>query len=146
MRLTAQADAMGIPLPGRDVGAEAESGSHAYLYDVVLDQLKTIAQRVDDRVAANLAKGAARQVKYLKEIDRNGSLFDAHELDDIARLLGRRPDSLDDGRADLAAAARDGRVAFEDYLLYHWDRLVRDDWLMKASSGAMYERGWPALT
>jgi aminoglycoside phosphotransferase (APT) family kinase protein len=146
MRLTAQADAMGIELPGRDVGQEAQPGAHAYLYDVVLDQLKGIVERVDDRVAANLAKGAARQVKYLKEIDRNGGLFDEHELDDLGRLLGRTPTSLDEGRSDLADAARDGRVAFEDYLLYHWNRLVRDDWLMKASSGAMYERGWPALT
>jgi hypothetical protein len=146
MRLTAQADAMGIELPGREVDAETEAGGHAYLYDVVLDQLKGIVDRVDDRVASNLAKGAARQVKYLKEIDRNGAEFDEHEIDDIARLLGRSPASLDDGRIDLAAAARDGKVSFEDYLLYHWSRLTRDDWLMKPSSGAMYERGWPALS
>ena len=37
---------------------------------------------VDDRVASNLAKGAARQVKYLKEIDRNGAMFETDELDD----------------------------------------------------------------
>ena len=146
MRLTAQADAMGIELPGRDVDVEAEARPHAYLYDVVLDQLKGIVDRVEDRVAANLAKGAARQVKYLKEIDRNAALFEADELHDLGRLLGRVPDSIEEGRVDLAAAANDGKVEFDDYLLYHWNRLVRDDLLMKPSSGAMYDRSWPALT
>jgi hypothetical protein len=145
MRLTAQADAMGFELPGRDVEDESEVGSHAYLYDVVLDQLKGIVERVDDRVASNLAKGAARQVKYLKEIDRNGASYERDELDDVRRLLGATPATVDDGRVALADAARDGKVALDDYLLYHWNRLIRDDWLMKPSSGAMYERAWPAL-
>lgn len=145
MRLTAQADAMGIELPGRDVGGEAAPRSHAALYDTVLGQLKGIVDRADDRAISSLAKGAARQVKYLKEIDRNGQLFEERELDDIGRLLGRMPKSLGEGRAELADAARAGAVSFEDYLLYHWARLTRDDWMMKPSSGAMYERGWPAL-
>ncbi len=145
MRLTAEADAMGIELPGRDVGEEAQSRAHAALYDTVLGQLKGIVDRADDRAVSSLAKGAARQVKYLKEIDRNGRLFEERELDDIGRLLGRMPPSLGEGRAELARAARDGDVGFEDYLLYHWARLTRDDWMMKPSSGAMYERGWPAL-
>jgi aminoglycoside phosphotransferase (APT) family kinase protein len=145
MRLTAQADAMGIDLPGRDVGVEAAPRSHATLYDEVLDQLSGIVEASDDRATASRAKGAARQVKYLKEIDRNGALFDAHELDDIGRLLGRTPRSLDDGRQALAASAREGRIDFEDYFHYHWERLIRDDWLMRRASGALYERGWPAL-
>ena len=145
MRLTAQADAMGIELPGREVGGEAQPRAHAALYDAVLGQLKGIVDRADDRAVSSLAKGAARQVKYLKEIDRNGQLFEERELDDIGRLLGKAPSSLDEGRADLANAARDGNVGFEDYLLYHWARSTRDDWMMKPSSGAMYERGWPAL-
>ena len=145
MRLTAQADAMGIELPGRGIGDEAEPAAHARLYDVVLGQLRGIVERTDDRAVSSLAKGAARQVKYLKEIDRNGRTFEERELDDVGRLLGRMPKSLVEGRAELAAAAREGKVAFEDYVLYHWARLIRDDWMMRSASGAMYERGWPGL-
>ena len=145
MRLTAQADAMGIDLPGRAVGDEAQPRSHAALYDTVLAQLKGIVDRADDRAVSSLAKGAARQVKYLKEIDRNGQLFEERELDDLGRLLGRPPKSLGEGRARLAEAARDSKVGFDDYVLYHWARLTRDDWMMRQSSGAMYERGWPEL-
>jgi hypothetical protein len=145
MRLTAQADAMDIELPGRVVVEEATPGSHATLYDVVLGQLRGVVERVDDRVTAAMVKGAARQIKYLKEVDRNGFLFEESELDDLAQLLRRRPASLDDGRVALAAAARAGKVALEEYLLYHWQRLVRDDWMMRTASGAMYERNWPVL-
>jgi aminoglycoside phosphotransferase (APT) family kinase protein len=145
MRLTAQADAMGIELPGREITDEAPPRPHASLYDAVLAQLRGIVDRVEDRAVSNLAKGAARQVKYLKELDRNSPRFEAHELDDLGRLLGHMPASLAEGRADLAAAARDGEVELDDYLLYHWARLTRDDWMMREASGAMYERGWPAL-
>jgi aminoglycoside phosphotransferase (APT) family kinase protein len=145
MRLTAQADAMGIELPGREIHDEAAPRPHAALYDGVLAQLRDIAERADDRALSNLAKGAARQVKYLKELDRNSGLFEERELDDLGRLLGRMPASVAAGRADLAAAARAGTIGFDDYLLYHWARLIRDDWMMRQSSGAMYERGWPPL-
>ena len=91
------------------------------------------------------AKGAARQVKYLKELDRNRALFDEREVDDIGRLLGHTPVTLAAGRVELATAAREGKVELDDYLLYHWMRFTRDDWMMRESSGDMYERGWPAL-
>jgi hypothetical protein len=145
MRLTAQADAMGIELPGREIGDEAPPRPHAGLYEAVLGQLRDIVDRVDDRAVSNLAKGAARQVKYLEGLDRNRGLFEERELDDIGRLLGRMPKTLEEGRAELADAARDGKVEFEEYLLYHWARLTRDDWMMRSASGAMYERGWPEL-
>jgi aminoglycoside phosphotransferase (APT) family kinase protein len=145
MRLSAQADAMGIELPGRDVDDEAEPQHHAVLYDNVLDQLRDIVDRADDRAVSNRAKGAARQVKYLKGLDRNSRFFEDREIDDIGWLLGRVPTSLGEGRAELAAAARDGKVELDDYLLYHWARVTRDDWMMREASGAMYERAWPEL-
>lgn len=146
MRLTALAAALGVELPGREVEGEDEPRDHALIYDTVLAQLQGIAGRVEDRAAAAMAKGAARQVKYLKEIDRNGRRFEQAELDDIGRLLGRPHRSLGDARSRLAAAALDRTVPVEDYLLYHWRRLVRDDHLLRTASGALYERTWPQLT
>ena len=145
MRLTAQADAMGIELPGRAVDDEAPPVPHAALYDAVLGQLREIVGRADDRAVANLAKGAARQVKYLAGLDRNRAWFEEHELDDLGRLLRHLPATVEAGRTELATAARDGKVELDDYLLYHWARLVRDDWMMRDASGSMYERAWPEL-
>jgi aminoglycoside phosphotransferase (APT) family kinase protein len=145
MRLTAHADALGIALPGREICDEAPPPAHAAMYDRVLAQLKEIVDRVDDAAVSNLAKGAARHLKYLKELDRNAHVFEEQELDDLGRLLRRVPMSVQEGRADLAAAAREGKVTLEEYLLYHWARLRRDDWMLRESSGSMYERAWPAL-
>jgi aminoglycoside phosphotransferase (APT) family kinase protein len=146
MRLTAQADALGIELPGRTVPDEAPPLPHAGLYEHVLGQLRDLVERVDDRAVSNLAKGAARQVKYLKELDRNRVLFEERELDDLGRLLDGTPPTLAAGREALVDAAREGKVDLDDYLLYHWARLVRDDWMMRDASGSMYARGWPELT
>jgi hypothetical protein len=52
---------------------------------------------------------------------------------------------LTDARADLAAAAREGTVAADDYLLYHWRRMAHDDHLLRTASGALYERAWPSV-
>ena len=130
MRVTAQADAMGIELPGRDVLDEAPPLPHDALYESVLGQLRAIVDRVDDRAVSNLAKGAARQLKYLKELDRNRARFEDRELDDLGRLLEHAPATLAAGRTELATAARDGKVELDDYLLYHWARLTRDDWMI----------------
>jgi aminoglycoside phosphotransferase (APT) family kinase protein len=147
MRLTALADALGVDLPSRDDVEDAPPNEHAYLYDNVLHQLQTMVPRIEDRAAASLAKGVARQVKYLKEIDRNGDRFERQELDDIERLLGAGcPATLAEGRVQLAEAARTGSVPVDEYLLYHWRRVVRDDHLMRSASGRMFERGWPALS
>jgi hypothetical protein len=93
-----------------------------------------------------MAKGAARQVKYLKEIDRNGRRFEQRELDDVGELLQSRQQSLPEARQRLAAAALDGSLPIEDYLLYHWRRLIHEDYLLRTASGALYERAWPALS
>jgi aminoglycoside phosphotransferase (APT) family kinase protein len=145
MRLQALAAAIDLDLPARAVEDEDEPPEHAGDYDAVLGQLREIVSRTEDRTVSTLAKGAARRVKHLKEIDRNGRRFAARELDDIGALLGRPQRSLDEARPALADAARTGAVPVEDYLLYHWRRAVHDDHLLRTASGALYDRSWPAL-
>lgn len=146
MRLQAIAAAIGLELPGREVEGEDDALPHHALFDVVLGQLGQVVARSDDRGVAALAKGAARNVKYLQELDRNGRRFAARELDDIGSLLGSPCSSLDEARPALAAAALEGRVPVEDYLLYHWRRMVHDDHLLRTASGALHERSWPSVT
>lgn len=144
MRLDATSDALGLDRPGREVD-EAPEPAHAGMYDRILEQLRAMVPRIEDRAAASSAKAIARQLKHLRELDRNGEVFGAQELDDLGQLLGRRPATLDEGRAALVDATHDGTVAFEDYVGYHWRRLRRDDHLMRHASGALFERGWPDL-
>jgi aminoglycoside phosphotransferase (APT) family kinase protein len=146
MRLTALAAVLGIEPPSRYVTEEAEPREHAQIFDTVLAQLQTMVPMIAERKASALAKGVARQVKYLKEIDRNAHLFEARELADISRLLGRTVGSTAEGRPALAEAAREGKVGLEGYFHYHWNRMVRDDHMMREASGRMYQRAWPALS
>jgi aminoglycoside phosphotransferase (APT) family kinase protein len=146
MRLTALGDALGLSLPSRFIGEVAAPHEHAWMYDNVLAQLQAMVPMISEPKAANLAKGAARQVKYLKEIDRNYPLFAAQELADISHLLGRTEPSLDEGRPALAEAARAGKVSFEGYFFYHWSRMVRDDHMMREASGKLFQRTWPELS
>jgi hypothetical protein len=115
------------------------------MYDGILGQLRDMVPRIEDRTAKNSAKAIARQLKYLRELDRNGDLFGWEELEELGDLLGRDPGSLDDGREALVDAVHDGDVTLEDYVGYHWNRLRRDDHLMRHASGALFDRGWPDL-
>jgi aminoglycoside phosphotransferase (APT) family kinase protein len=145
MVLTALADLAGMPLPSRRVDTEADAAPQNGMYDGLLDNLAAIVPRIEDRSASTVVKGVARHLKYLKEIDRNGALFVRNELEDVNALLAPTFDDLAAARPALAEAARDGHVGLEDYLRYHYRRMVRDDWLMRSASGAMYERAWPPL-
>jgi aminoglycoside phosphotransferase (APT) family kinase protein len=145
MRLEALAAAMGLHLPSREIAEQASEPEASRLYDQVLEALRSATPRIEDRTASALVKGVARTVKYLKETARNAALFEAHELDSIGRLLGARPASLVDGRQALYAAAVERRVSDEDYIRYHWDRLIRDDFLMRTAAGAVYQRTWPKV-
>jgi hypothetical protein len=145
MVLTALAELAGMSIPSRQIDDEAEPSPQNVMYDGLLDNLSAVVPSIEDRGASTVVKGVARHMKYLKEIDRNGPLFVAHELDDITAILGGPFDDLAVARPALAEAAREGKVPLEDYLRYHFRRMTRDDWLMRTASGAMFDRAWPAL-
>jgi aminoglycoside phosphotransferase (APT) family kinase protein len=148
LTLEALAHVMGIELP-RDspVRATDEPARTAWSggYDSTLGALQSIVPRIDDPLARQWAKGVARMVKYLKELDRYGRLFESFELEDIARLLGDVPARLGVARRQLADAANAGAVGDKDYVLYAWRRVQRDDFVLRTASGALYERSWPPL-
>jgi hypothetical protein len=145
MRLEATAAALGTPVPPRELVEDAPRPAHDRMYDRLLDQMRLLVGRVEDPTTASIGKAVARQLKYLKELDRSGDFFAGEELEDIAQLLGRSVSSLDLARPELVEAVRSGTVGIDDYLDYHWRRLRRDDHLMRFASGALYDRSWPAL-
>jgi hypothetical protein len=143
--LEALANVMGLALETPSL-PEPESLPewHDYYRDV-LGSIQTIVPRITDPLASQWTKGVARVVKYLQEIDGSGRLFADLEFEEIARLLGRRPSSLAEGRTDLADAVRAGDVSDPDYVQYMWNKVLRDDHLMRTASGALHDRTWPPL-
>jgi len=136
---------MGLELEAPSLPEPAELPEWHHHYPTVLGSLQTIVPRISDPLANQWTKGVARVVKYLQELDASGRDYAELERDEIAALLGRRPLNLAEGRAELAAAARAGRVNDEDYVQYMWHKVQRDDHLMRGASGALHERSWPPV-
>jgi hypothetical protein len=147
-RLTVEALAqvMGFELPAPDLPDAPTPESWHPLFDATLDNLQIIVPRIDDPLASQWTKGVARVVKYLKELDHLGRAYNDAERDDIAKLVGTQPATVEEGRRALEAAMAEGSVADDDYLRYAWRQVQRDDYLMRTASGALRDRTWPVLT
>ena len=137
---------MGLDLTWPEPPEVADLRAWHHHYGEVLGSLRTIVPRINDPLASQWAKGVARMVKYLEELDLSGRQFDELELDDIAEALGRRPGHLESARTDLALANRVGDVSDERYVRYLAGKVARDDHLMRHASGALHGRTWPPLT
>jgi aminoglycoside phosphotransferase len=145
MRLEALMTALGLPISGPQMLEEAPAKEYAQMYEDILARLQVAVKRTEDRTAANLMKGIARSVKYLKEADRNGAKFDQLELEDIGEMMGRKSADITEARQGLYAAAVERKISDEAYILYHWRRMLRDEQIMRVTAGSVYGRGWPPL-
>jgi aminoglycoside phosphotransferase len=145
MRLEALMAALHLPIPPTEPLTDAAPKEYGQMYEDILGKLQIAVGRTQDKTAANLIKGVARSVKYLKEADRNGAQFDQLELEDIGEMLGRKPENLTEARQALYAAAISRTITDEAYLLYHWRRLLRDEHIMRVAAGSLYGRSWPPL-
>lgn len=136
---------MGLKLPPPELPDVGDVPEWHHFYEDILGSLQVIVPRIADPLAAQWSKGVARVIKYLKELDRSGRSYDDLERDDIAHLIGHRPESLEEGRAELSDLARTGKVDDEDYVRVLWNKVLRDDHLMRTASGALHDRTWPPL-
>lgn len=120
---------------------------HDWLYEAALLQLRdVIVPRITDPLALTRGKALARILKYLAAVNLQGGAASSAELDDLAALLGSRPDSVSSGRDTLSRAVAEGAVSDRDYLQFLWRRAERDNQVMGVASGALAQRHWPALS
>lgn len=144
--LEALAAATGLELTPAEEPRARDRRDHDWMYDAVLAQLRdVIVPRTSDSVARARGKGIARIIKYLARVDTYGAFYEACELDDLGALLGRRPESIEAGRAAAATAVADGTVSDQDYLRTLWRRVERETELARPSMGVLANRHWPDL-
>jgi aminoglycoside phosphotransferase (APT) family kinase protein len=143
--LEALAAVMDLRMEPPDMPEPAELAEWHRMYNTVLGSIRTIVPRISDPLASQWTKGVARVVKYLQDLDASGRDFAELESADMSSLLGHRPATLPEGRAELADAVRTGRVPDADYVRYMWNKVLRDDHLMRNASGALHLRHWPPL-
>lgn len=116
------------------------------LYDDLLELARSTVALIDDPLAVRWTKGTARALRYLRDVDSFGRVHSLHELAELETLLGTRSPTLSAARRSLDAAHRAGTVDDGAYLEHLWNRVMRDDELMREASGALHERDWPPLT
>ncbi len=117
-----------------------------WLYGAMLDQFRdVIVPGSPDAFVAARAKGMARVLKHLAEADRRGRAFDAQELDDLASILGARPEDLRGGRERLAERVEEGGLTDFDLLRYFHRSTTRRTELARSASGVLAERHHPPL-
>ena len=144
--LEALAAANGLELAPTETPQARDPRDSDWMYDAVLTQLRdVIVPRTTDPLAQARGKGIARIIKYLARVDTYGPYYEECELQDLEKLLGRRPESVVSGRADAAAAVVAGDVSDEDYILTLWRRIARETELARPSMGVLADRHWPPL-
>jgi aminoglycoside phosphotransferase (APT) family kinase protein len=146
-RLTVEAlaTAMGVPMPQVELPVLIDTDDTRY-FDAALHQMRyRIGPEIDDPWADRLLKGLARVVKYLREVDRAGSIHQQAELDDQQRLLGRRPASMREGAETLLAKVQARELSAADLLPYAANQVARRTQLVGPAMGALATRHLPAL-
>jgi hypothetical protein len=99
---------------------------------------------LSDPVARYRAKGMARVVKYLQQVDRYAQPFALQEAQDLADALGSDQPIVDviEGRDALSAAIRDGQVQARRVLVYLARQSARDSLLGAPAVGALAARSF----
>lgn len=142
--VTAIAEAGGVALPA--VPAAQRSGEADALYEQVLTELRdTIVPRSTDRVVIGKAKDLSKVVKYLQAMASIGPDAARLELDAIGGALGRRPDTLEVGRAALVDAIRAGTLDRQKALTCFAVLAGLETQLAAGAMGGLAKRSFPPL-
>lgn len=139
MRIMAEllAELAGVDLPVVEL-PRAPAGPNARTFEIALKDLRdVIVPQAGDQQAAEKAKGLARLVKYWRDRERFGALFDAQETQEIGAALGRPFDALDDARAALGPAVLSRSLPDADLIRLFHARAVRDTAVMADAMGAL---------
>jgi prepilin-type processing-associated H-X9-DG protein len=139
------AENLGLPMPEQP-SLESPATDVAWLYDAMLTQIREIVvPRSTDAFVIQRAKGMARVLKHLQQVDRYGDEAAAGELADLRELLGNDVISIDDGRAELVKRLADSQVSDADALRYFGRRTSRRTELLRPAMGVLADRHFDPL-
>jgi hypothetical protein len=141
----AMADNLGLPMP-EPAELSAPCTEVQWLYDAVLTQIREIlVPRSTDPFVVQRAKGMARVLKYLQQVDRYGDAVAEGELADLRELLGDGVATVADGRAELVKRLAGGAVSDAAALRYFGRRTSRHTELLRPAMGALADRHFDPL-
>jgi hypothetical protein len=142
----AMAEADGVTLEP-PTPLEPRDTPYTWMHDMALDQLRqSVLPGITDPLATRRARGVARTVKLLREVDRAGRQAEARERIVLDEVLGRSTGDLTRARTDLAQAIRSATVAAADAQRYAWVRVSLDNELHGPAMGRLRDRHLAPLT
>ena len=142
----AMADAEGqdlIPI----TPVEPVNTASTWIYDMALDQLReSVLPSLSNPFAVRRAKGIARTIKLLREVDRAGRQAEARERIALGNALCTPVEDLVSSRITLAKGIRSGAVDADVARDYAWVRVSLDNQLHGPAMGRLRDRHLDPLT
>lgn len=136
----ALADADGAPLAAAPDLHPLDT-TQTWMYDMALDQLRiSVLPHLTDPLATRRAKGVARTVKLLREINRSGQEAESIERAGLSELLGRPIDDVARARLHAAELVRDGMLDSRAVRTYVWLRVSLDNQQHGPAMGRLRDR------
>jgi aminoglycoside phosphotransferase (APT) family kinase protein len=137
------AESMGITLTPPQLPAEDEPGTLAQALDYALGSEVLPAVGTDfARSRLNDVRQMAACVDRLRRFER---VIAGLETDALGELLGRRPETVDEGVAAVDAGITEGRYDDEPLLSYLSGRCRRLEWLYAPACARYPDREWATL-
>jgi hypothetical protein len=141
----ALADAEGLELPPTRP-LEPDEADTAWAFDVALDDLRLhIVPQLGDTFAGRRAKGLARLLKYLREVQRLGPAAEDAERKELSDLLGRDVTDLREGRAALCEAIAAGVLEARGAIAFGLAQADRTTQIARPAMGALADRHYAPI-
>jgi aminoglycoside phosphotransferase (APT) family kinase protein len=141
----ALAEAMGLEVDGPDLPDERESDTDILLAAAQWALRHDVAPRLVQPFAQSRLRDAEILLACAERRRRHDSELAALELDDLAGVLGRRPETLETGLEELDAKIGEGMLPDETVVPYLTRRARRDEWLWAPAASLYPDRRWSDL-
>lgn len=105
-------------------------------------QRKDVLPVVGGEFAKSRATDVGRLVECMDRRRRFGEAVREAELDDLAELLGTKPDSLEEGKAEFVNLIRNDAIGDESVISVLLRKAYRDEWLHKPATDLYPGRVW----
>jgi aminoglycoside phosphotransferase (APT) family kinase protein len=129
------------------IASAAAVTEFTWLYDIALQEIREVIvpALANDGFAGRRAKGVARIVKVLKEIDRLGEMDNHAELSDLRSLLGSDVRDVPDGRQKLCDAVSTGTLDEFTAIPYALRHVIRQTDLLRSAMGDLADRHYSPI-
>ncbi len=138
LRTTSQAlaEAIGLELSEVDL-PEPRATRFSPYYDILVENLEEEqAPAIEDSFLKNRMWFVSRLARHLRHADALGPAFDEQDLDDLAALLGKRPQSVVEGQRQLDRLVRAAGPARDaEFVQYFYRYARREEALMEGALG-----------